>query len=99
MESLISQPLLDVFHWALTFVVIGVVSQAHKVICRYLGLSPKAMDENKCPLGMLGQDINCRKPHQRMGRHADFMMVKIEVDVHEEGLHEWTTVVNFRVLN
>lgn len=59
------------------------------------GLSPKAMDKNKCPLGMIGRNVNRRKPHQRICRNANFMPIKIEVDVHEGSLQEETYVVNF----
>ena len=57
-------------------------------------LSPKAVDENKCPLGVIGRDVNRRKPYQRICRNAHFMPVKIEIDVHEESLHEADRDVN-----
>ena len=38
-------------------------------------LSPKPVNENKCPLGMLGRDVNCRKPDQRSCRNAHVVTI------------------------
>jgi hypothetical protein len=32
---------------------------------------------------------------ERIGRHADFMTIQVEVDIHEESLHEGSMDVNF----
>src|SRR5687767_5908648 len=67
------------------------------------GLSAKPVNKNKSPLGMIGRDVNCRKPHrrsspvdQRICRNAHFVAIQVEIDVHDEGsLHEAETNVNF----
>src|SRR6266508_6436676 len=80
-----------------------------QLIIPLFGLSPKAMDKNKRPLGMLGRNINRRKPHKRSGasgamdqricRNAHFMPIQVEIDVHEESLHEAVRDVNLRNKN
>jgi hypothetical protein len=52
------------------------------------------VDENERPLGMIGRNIDRRKPHQRMGRNAHFMTIKVEVNIHEGSLHEAGRAVN-----
>ena len=57
-------------------------------------LPPEPVDENKCPLGMIGRNINRRKPHQRIRRNADFMTIEVEVNVHAGSLHDEAMDVN-----
>ena len=59
------------------------------------GLSPKAVNENKSPLGALGGNINSRETHKRIGRDSYFVTVKVEVYVHVGSLQELCGIVNF----
>ena len=66
------------------------------------GLSPKPVNENKSLLGVVGRDVNCRKPYQRSSpvdqqicRNAHFMPIKIQVNIHARSLHETELNVNF----
>ena len=60
-------------------------SELLQLILPLLGVSAKSMHKNKRPLGVLGRDVDCRKPYQRICRNADFMTIEIEVNVHNEG--------------
>jgi hypothetical protein len=60
-----------------------------------LGLPAKPMNKNNGPLGMIGRDIDRRKPHQRVGRNAHLMTIQVKVDVHAGSLHEARRDVNF----
>ena len=53
-----------------------------QLVMPLLRLAPEAVDEDKRPLGMIRRDVDRRKPDQRICRHAHFMPIKIEVDVH-----------------
>ncbi len=58
-------------------------------------LSPKPMNENKRPLGMVRRNINRRKPYQRICRNAHFVAVEVKVNVHAGSLHDVGSDVNF----
>lgn len=66
-----------------------------QLVLPLFGLPPKPMDEHDRPLRMVGRDIDRRKPDQRIRGNTDFMTIQIEVDVHEESLHEACVNVNF----
>src|SRR5215216_5723194 len=65
-----------------------------QLIMPLLCLSPKAMDKNKSPLGMIGRYVDRRKSNQRICGNTKLMTVKVEVDVHAKSLHEGGTAVN-----
>jgi hypothetical protein len=63
-------------------------------------LAPKPVDKNTYPLGMIGRDVYCLKPHkrsnpvdQRICGNADFITIK--VDVHEESLQDSCSMIPF----
>jgi hypothetical protein len=69
-----------------------------------MSLFPKAMNKNKRPLGLLGRNINRRKPHQRsspvdqrIGRNAHFMTIQVKVNIHAGSVHEAGRDVNLRI--
>ena len=57
-------------------------------------LPAKPVNKNKRPLGVIRRDVNRRKAYQRICRNADFVAIKIQVNVHEESLHEAGMDVN-----
>jgi hypothetical protein len=57
--------------------------------------SAETMDEYQSPLGMIGRNVNRRKPHKRVCRNTHFMTIKVQIDVHEKSLHELELDVNF----
>jgi hypothetical protein len=66
-----------------------------QLILPLCSLSPKAVQENKCPLGVIGRNIERRKSHLRICGNAKLMTVKVEVYVHAGSLHEAGMAVNF----
>ncbi len=60
-------------------------------------LTPKPVNEDERPLGVIRRHINCRKPHQRIRRNAHFVTVEVEVNVHAGSLHEAGKDVNFEI--
>jgi len=47
------------------------------------------------PLRVIGPDVNRGKPDKRICRNTHFMTIKVEIDIHEESLHETGSNVNF----
>ncbi len=65
-----------------------------QLVMPLLGLSPKAVQENKRPPGLIGRNIDRRKPYQRIGRNTDLLAVEVEVYLHIGSLHEGRMAVN-----
>lgn len=54
------------------------------------------MDENNRPLGAIRQNVNCRKPYQRIHRNTHY--IAAEVEVYAWSLHDEGRDVNFVIL-